>query len=50
LRDDGKKHVIKANGFLKEIIKSWYYYSPLSDTAGESIVMNATWKDFIATY
>ncbi len=44
------QEILKANGFLKEIIKGWYYYSPLNDTAGESTVWNATWKDFIATY
>ncbi len=44
------QEILKANGFLKEIIKGWYYYSPLNDTAGESTVWNATWKDFIAAY
>lgn len=61
IQDDGRKvfrsvelnkHrvVLLRGGFLKELLKGWYIFSPLGDNAGETTIWNATWRDFISVY
>ena len=47
-----EKHrgILLKNEYLKELIKGWYVFSSPLDQAGDTVLWNATWKEFIAAY
>lgn len=42
--------ILKANDFLKEYLKGWYYFCPPGEEDSISTIWNVTWKEFVASY